>query len=78
MSVRQIEQQAVLRRVARGLKFKLINTEIVAEVACSTLDGLMPFPEVARRLLATGVAYYTVNYVALQKCFHSAPRDVAR
>ena len=53
-----------------------MNTEIVTEAARATLDGSIPFPEVVRRLVATGVEYYHVDYVALRKSFYSAGGDV--
>ena len=53
-----------------------MNTEVVTEVARGTLDGSIPFPEVVRRLIETGVEYYHVDYVALRKCFYSARGDV--
>ena len=53
-----------------------MNTEIVTEAARATLDGSIPFPEVVRRLIETGVEYYQVDYVALRKCFYSAAGDV--
>jgi uncharacterized protein YbcV (DUF1398 family) len=53
-----------------------MNTEVVTEVARGTLDGSIPFPEVVRRLIETGVEYYQVDYVALRKCFYSASGDV--
>ena len=53
-----------------------MNTEIVAEAARATLDGSIPFPEVVRRLIETGVEYYHVDYVALRKSFYSAVGDV--
>ncbi len=53
-----------------------MNTEIVTEAARATLDGSIPFPEVVRRLIETGVEYYHVDYVAMQKRFYSAAGDV--
>jgi uncharacterized protein YbcV (DUF1398 family) len=53
-----------------------MNTEIVTEAARATLDGSLPFPEVVRRLMDTGVEYYHVDYVALRKSFYSAGGDV--
>lgn len=53
-----------------------MNTAIVTEAARATLDGSIPFPEVVRRLIETGVEYYHVDYVALQKRFYSAEGDV--
>jgi uncharacterized protein YbcV (DUF1398 family) len=49
-----------------------MNTEIIAEAARATLDGSLPFPEVVRRLIETGVESYHVDYIALRKCFYSA------
>src|SRR4029079_14010497 len=49
-----------------------MNTEIVAEAARATLLGTIPFPEVVRRLIETGVEYYHVDYVALRKTFYCA------
>ena len=51
-----------------------MNSEIITEAARATLDGSMPFPEVVRRLVETGVEYYHVDYVALRKCFYMPPR----
>jgi uncharacterized protein YbcV (DUF1398 family) len=53
-----------------------MNTEIVTQAARATLDGSIPFPEVVRRLTETGVEYYHVDYVALQKRFYSATGEV--
>jgi len=53
-----------------------MNTEIVTATARATLDGSIPFPEVVRRLIETGVEYYHVDYAALRKCFYSATGDV--
>src|ERR1035441_957575 len=53
-----------------------MNSEIITEAARGTLDGSIPFPEVVRRLIETGVEYYHVDYVALRKCFYSASGDV--
>ena len=48
-----------------------MNSQIVAEAARATLDGSLPFPEVVRRLVETGVEYYHVDYVALRKSFYN-------
>lgn len=53
-----------------------MDTEIITKAARATLDGSIPFPEVVRRLIETGVEYYHVDYVALQKRFYSAGGDV--
>lgn len=52
-----------------------MDTE-VAEAARATLAGTMPFPEVVRPLVETGVEYYHVDYVALRKTFYSAGGEV--
>lgn len=53
-----------------------MDTKIVTEAARSALDGSIPFPEIVRRLIDTGVEYYHVDYVALQKRFYSVTGDV--
>ena len=53
-----------------------MNTEIIAGAARATFDGTIPFPEVVRRLIETGVEYYHVDYVALRKTFYSATGEV--
>ena len=53
-----------------------MNTEIITEAARATLAGTLPFPEIVRRLIETGVEYYHVDYVALRTCFYSAAGDV--
>ena len=54
-----------------------MNTEIIAQTARKTLAGTLSFPEVVGRLLAAGVEYYHVDYVALRKTFYSADGNVA-
>jgi uncharacterized protein YbcV (DUF1398 family) len=53
-----------------------MNTDIVSHAARAALDGSIPFPEVVRRLIETGVEYYHVDYVALQTRFYSATGDI--
>ncbi len=53
-----------------------MNTQTITEAARATLDGSLPFPEVVRKLIETGVEYYHVDYVALRKHFYSAEGDV--
>ncbi len=53
-----------------------MDSTVVNEAARGTLAGTMPFPEVVRRLIETGVEYYHVDYVALRKTFYSAGGDV--
>ena len=52
-----------------------MDTRIVTEAARATLDGTIAFPEVVRQLLATGVEYYHVDYVAMRKTFYGADGD---
>ncbi|MFZ0709834.1 MAG: DUF1398 family protein [Terrimicrobiaceae bacterium] len=49
-----------------------MDTEIIVETARATLAGRMSFPEVVAKLLAAGVEYYTVDYVAMRKTFYNA------
>ena len=49
-----------------------MQSEIVAEAARATLDGSIPFPEVVRRLMETGVEYYHVDYAGACKRFYDA------
>jgi len=53
-----------------------MNTEIITAAARATLNGSMPFPEIVRRLIETGVEYYHVDYVALRKSFYSPAGDI--
>ena len=55
-----------------------MESKIVAEAARATLDGSIPFPEVVRRLLETGVEYYHVDYVALQKTYYSTSGEIIK
>ncbi len=55
-----------------------MKSEIVADVARAILDGSIPFPEVVRRLMETGVEYYHVDYVALQKTFYSVSGEIIK
>jgi uncharacterized protein YbcV (DUF1398 family) len=55
-----------------------MKSEVVAAAARATLDGSIPFPEVVRRLIETGVEYYHVDYVALQFTYYSASGEVIK
>ena len=52
-----------------------MDTKVVFEASRATLTGSVPFSEVVRRLLDTGVEYYHVDYVALRTTFFSAAGD---
>ena len=53
-----------------------MNATIVTEAARATLDGSIPFPEVVRRLIETGVEYYHVDYIALQTRYYGAAGEM--
>lgn len=55
-----------------------MKSEVVAEAARATLDGSIPFPEVVGRLIETGVEYYHVDYIALQKTYYSAAGEIIK
>jgi len=55
-----------------------MDSKIVTDAARATLDGSIPFPEVVRRLVETGVEYYRVDYVTLEKTFYSASGEVVK
>ena len=52
-----------------------MNTEIITATVRATLAGTVSFPEVVSQLLAAGVEYYHVYYVAMRKTFYSAAGD---
>jgi uncharacterized protein YbcV (DUF1398 family) len=53
-----------------------MNTTVIVETARQTLTGAISFPEVVGQLLAAGVEYYHVDYVAMEKTFYSAEGDM--
>lgn len=53
-----------------------MNATIVADAQRASLAGSLPFPEIVRRLVETGVEYYHVDYVALRTTFYGAAGDV--
>jgi uncharacterized protein YbcV (DUF1398 family) len=55
-----------------------MQSEAVAEAARATLNGSIPFPEVVRRLIETGVEYYHVDYVGLQITYYSASGEIIK
>jgi len=48
-----------------------MNANIVRQLAAATLSGQLPFPEIVGRLIAEGVEYYRVDYVAKELVFYS-------
>jgi uncharacterized protein YbcV (DUF1398 family) len=55
---------------------KTVDTQIIVEISTATLAGSISFPEVVRKLAATGVEYYQVDYVGRRKTFYSAEGDM--
>ncbi|MCC7375127.1 MAG: DUF1398 family protein [Verrucomicrobiales bacterium] len=53
-----------------------MNSTVVTEATRATLGGSIPFPEVVRRLVGTGVEYYHVDYIALQTRYYSGNGDM--
>lgn len=49
-----------------------MNANNVLQLGQATLSGSLPFPEIVGKLIAEGVEYYNVDYVALQMHFYSA------
>jgi hypothetical protein len=48
-----------------------MNAELVQQMARATLTGDLPFPVIIGKLLAEGVEYYRVDYIAQQMSFYS-------
>lgn len=48
-----------------------MNADHVQRMASATLTGDLPFPEIVGNLLAEGVEYYRIDYVARQMAFFS-------
>lgn len=55
-----------------------MNANHVHQLGLATLSGSLPFPEILGKLIAEGVEYYHVDYVALQMNFYSAAGAVVR
>lgn len=53
-----------------------MNADLVQQMARVTLSGGLPFPEIVGNLLATGVEYYRIDYVAKQMSFYSSAGSV--
>lgn len=49
-----------------------MNAITIAQLAQSTLDGTLPFPEILRRLIDEGVEAYRVDYRTRQFTFYGA------
>ena len=53
-----------------------MNADLVQRMARATLAGNLPFPEIVGSLLAEGVEYYHIDYIALQMSFYSRAGSV--
>lgn len=53
-----------------------MNADRVLELGRASLSGSLPFPEIVGNLIAEGVEYYHVDYVALQIRFYSGAGSV--
>jgi uncharacterized protein YbcV (DUF1398 family) len=53
-----------------------MNADMVQRMANATLGGELPFPEIVGNLLAEGVEYYRIDYVAKQMAFYSSAGSV--
>lgn len=62
---------------APGALAEGMDTAIIQQNARATLDGTKPFPAIVAELIAAGVEYYHVDYVARRKTFYGAAGDLA-
>ena len=53
-----------------------MNADHVRTLGLATLSGSLPFPDIVGQLIAGGVEYYHVDYVAMQMTFYSAEGGV--
>jgi uncharacterized protein YbcV (DUF1398 family) len=53
-----------------------MNANVVRKMAQSTLAGDLPFPQIVGNLLAEGVEYYRIDYVAMQMSFYGGEGGV--
>lgn len=54
-----------------------MNSQSIAAAAQATLTGSMPFPQIVGMLIAAGVEYYHVDYLALRKTYYGVADDGA-
>lgn len=52
-----------------------MNTEIIHDIARRTHAGTISFPDVVRSLLAAGVEFYHVDYIARRQVCYAAAGD---
>ena len=48
-----------------------MNTQLITAAAHATLNAEKPFPQIVGMLIAAGVEFYHVDYLALRKTFYS-------
>lgn len=53
-----------------------MNTDLIHRMARATLAGDLPFPQIVAKLLAEGVEYYRIDYVARQMWFYNGAGSV--
>ncbi|BDT69463.1 hypothetical protein os1_36540 [Comamonadaceae bacterium OS-1] len=53
-----------------------MNADLLHRMARATLAGDLPFPEIVGHLMAEGVEYYRVDYVARHMAFYNAAGSV--
>jgi uncharacterized protein YbcV (DUF1398 family) len=54
-----------------------MNANHIRKLAQATLSGSMPFPEIIEKLVAEGVEYYHVDYLAHQMVFYGEEGSIA-
>ena len=54
-----------------------MNADLIQRLARATLAGDLPFPEIVASLVADGVEYYRIDYVAQQMSFYSGAGGIA-
>lgn len=53
-----------------------MDSQIIIDTARATLAGTLSFPEMVGTLLAEGVEYYHVDYVAMRKTFYNGAGEL--
>ena len=54
-----------------------MNADEISRTAQATLAGTISFPEVVSRLVAAGVEYYHIDFVAMRKTFYGGNGEMA-
>ena len=53
-----------------------MDTHIILEAAHASVTGKLPFPEIIKKLIETGVEYYHVDYVSRMNRFYGPAGDI--